>query len=94
MNNFKNMFPFLSGRVLLVSTPIVPTGAVVAQDEGGEDVPEEIATTGTPISNQYVIAASPIMLTGESEIRLLPPCTMSSCPHGRNRYRVGAAVFL
>ncbi len=77
-----------------MSTPIVPTGAVVVQDEGDEGVLEKIATTGTPISNQYVIAASPIMSTGESEIRLLPPCTMSSCPHGRNRYRVGAAVFL
>jgi len=67
MNKTKKVATFLSGLILLIS---LPTGVVVAQDEDEDAALEEIVTTGTRITNQNVIAASPIMSIGSQEIGL------------------------
>jgi outer membrane receptor protein involved in Fe transport len=59
-----------SALALLVSALIVPSGMVMAQDEGIDGELEEITVTGTRITNQNIIAASPITTIGMEEIGL------------------------
>ena len=70
MSNNKCLSGLRFGLAILVSALIVPSGIVLAQVENADDVIEEIVTTGTRITNQNVIAASPVQTIGENEISL------------------------
>jgi len=69
MRNFKVSSTWLSGLAFLASGLIVPSGIVMAQDEGDEQL-EEITVTGSRISSQNITAASPVMSINMDELNL------------------------
>ena len=68
MRNFKVSSTWLSGLAFVASALIVPSGMVIAQDEGEEQL-EEIIVTGSRIARDPGSYVGPMMVLDGTSIR-------------------------